>query len=565
MLRVALTLLSSALVAYVGLPYIKPMGYWKSTIIFFCIVFIFVVLEWMKSKGQEDQNMTAVRQAVQGSAATVAMTAKAQDMASAISGVMQEATAAQAPESVAPNTSRPTGSNARPAAKRSAAPHLIKPAADRGTLEHLMFSEIEAINRTLEAHRIDARAYFLPTKNEPTPYIATPSFFAYKLVRKPGQKIDAITKLNLELSAAITDCRNRIGIAGNYLVRISEFPTAIETPRPNPLPLVYGVQHLPPMVASIGRVYDFDGAHDVKINLATDFHALFAGMSGYGKSNAMRVGLTSLIQSNPGDRIKFLLADLKGKDLGIFADLPNVLGYTNTAAGADKMISKAIEMMEMRQGMKTYPYRLVFAIDELAEVSKDMRPQISRLLNLGRDMEINVWGGTQYPTAKEIGENIPQGFTIRLVTRVAESISARFVAGVPGSAAEQIETPGDFLLVRSGRVSRLRTFELSRSENARLIGQVEATAQPEVEQPTATVSTTSANTPNTSNVPAGVAAVFKEYFNDETGDLARGGKAEAKRTLFGEKNVAKSGRKASEQAETIDKHFLAWKKENGKA
>lgn len=554
MLRVALELLSAAGFSYVILPYAKPIGYWQSTIIFFCIIAVLIGFEILKNnRSDEDQNLAAVAQAVQQ---TGGIADQATEMANTLRSVMQEATAAAGPGRVAPNTSRP-------AVKRSAAQHLIKPDAQRGTLEHLMFAEIEAINRTLEAHRIDARAYFLPTKNEPTPYIATPSFFAYKLVRKPGQKIDAITKLNLELSAAITDCRNRIGIAGNYLVRISEFPTAIETPRPNPLPLVYGVQHLPPMVASIGRVYDFDGAHDVKINLATDFHALFAGMSGYGKSNAMRVGLTSLIQNNQG--IKFLLADLKGKDLGIFADLPCVLDYTNTPAGADKMISRAIAMMEERQGMKTYPYRLVFAIDELAEVSKDMRPQISRLLNLGRDMEINVWGGTQYPTAKEIGENIPQGFTIRLVTRVAESISARFVAGVPGSAAEQIETPGDFLLVRSGRVSRLRTFELSRSENARLIGQVEATVQPEVEQPTATVSTTSANTPNTSNVPAGVAAVFKEYFNDETGDLDRGGKAEAKRTLFGEKNVAKSGRKASEQAETIDKHFLAWKKENGKA
>lgn len=554
MLRVALELLSAAGFSYVILPYAKPIGYWQSTIIFFCIIAVLIGIEILKNnRADEDQNLAAVAQAVQQ---TGGIADQATEMANTLKSVMQEATAAAGPGRVAPNTSRPP-------VKRSAAQHLIKPDAQRGTLEHLMFAEIEAINRTLEAHRIDARAYFLPTKNEPTPYIATPSFFAYKLVRKPGQKIDAITKLNLELSAAITDCRNRIGIAGNYLVRISEFPTAIETPRPNPLPLVYGVQHLPPMVASIGRVYDFDGAHDVKINLATDFHALFAGMSGYGKSNAMRVGLTSLIQNNQG--IKFLLADLKGKDLGIFADLPCVLDYTNTPAGADKMISRAIEMMEERQGMKTYPYRLVFAIDELAEVSKDMRPQISRLLNLGRDMEINVWGGTQYPTAKEIGENIPQGFTIRLVTRVAESISARFVAGVPGSAAEQIETPGDFLLVRSGRVSRLRTFELSRSENARLIGQVEATVQPEAEQPTVTVSTTSANTPNTSNVPAGVAAVFKEYFNDETGDLARGGKAEAKRTLFGEKNVAKSGRKASEQAETIDKHFIAWKKEHGKA
>ena len=233
------------------------------------------------------------------------------------------------------------------------------------------------------------------------------------------------------------------------------------------------------------------------------------------------------------------------KDLASYLQLRHSLGFKLRDAGLQ--LPRFVAFMEERQRMKSYPYRIVFVIDELAEVPKEMRAQLARLLNLGRDMEINVWGGTQKPTGKEIGENIPQGFTVRLVTRVAEATSARFVAGVPGSGAEQIDTPGDFLIIRSGRIERLRMFELSRENNAMMIDQI-AVSEPE-DAPGKDIST----------VPAQVAEVFRKYYNPETGDLDRGGRAEAKRALFGAKNVAEKGRRATEQAAAVNEHFQRWK------
>lgn len=540
MMQIAIVLMTTATIAYWILPMIKPLHYWQSTGIFFCLVVAYLA-------ATRDRQLVIKRPA--------APTTDQKPAANAVDPVTQIAQMMEAmnqvvPGFVAPNASENTTvqeGEVKPEVSRREPPAcFVKPKTTPGTIEHFMNEEIEAINVTLAAHNIDGRVFFSPAKGNEKPHMAAPSFFGYRIILQPGQKIDAVTKLNLELSAAITNARNRMGYQGSTLIRIAEFPTVIETPRPNPLPLLFRNVNVKPMEALIGRIYNFDGERDVTINLLRDHHTLFAGMSGYGKSNAMRVGLTSLVMNNAFDSIKFLLADLKGKDLGVFADLPNVIGYTNTPDGADKVIMQAIALMEERQRMRDYPYRLVFAIDELAEVSKEMRAQLSRLLNLGRDMAINLWGGTQYPTAKEIGENIPQAFTLRLVTRVADATSARFVAGVPGSGAEQIDTPGDFLLVRSGRIERLRTFELSRSDNARFIDQLDYAEE-------------GAPMEDNTNVPAQVAAVFKAYDDPNTDDLRRGGRAAAKRALFGAKNVATEGRKASEQAAAVNQYFQRWK------
>jgi hypothetical protein len=538
MMQIAIVLMITATISYYILPMIKPLHYWQSTGIFFCLVVAYIA---------------ATRERRVYRPLPPAQPTGQRPAPSAVDPVTQLTQMMEAMNQVAPAFVPPTAPAKAPAntstQEREVKPEvfLIKPEATRGTNEYLMYAEIEAINATFAAHGIGARIHYLPTEDVPTPFIETPSFFGYRLVRRINQKIDPIVKLNLELSATVTNVRNKLGYKGSTLVRIAEFPTAIEVRRPDPLPLIYRNVEVAPMTALVGRVYGFDGESDVLIDLRRDHHVLFAGMSGYGKSNAMRVGLTSLVTNNGFAEIKFLLADLKGKDLGLFANLPNVIDYTNTPEGAYKMIKQAITFMEERQSMRVYPYRIVFAIDELAEVPKEMRPQLARLLNLGRDMAINVWGGTQYPTGKEIGENIPQAFTVRLVTRVAEATSARFVAGVPGSGAEQIDTPGDFLIVRSGRVERLRMFELSRENNAMMIDQM-ALPEPE-DEPTG----------DTSNVPTQVAEVFRKYYNPETGDLDRGGRAAAKRALFGAKNVAEKGRRATEQAAAVNEHFQRWK------
>lgn len=543
MMRVGVVLMVTAAISYVILPAVKPINTWQSFGIHLCLIVAYIA-STIQRQAVADPLLDGVRTAVNNRPTpTVDPTQQVAQMVE----VLTSATPGFVPAKAAVNTS-PQEREVKPEVSKTGPPaYLVKPKAAPGTLDHFMFQEIEAINATLAAHKIDGRVFYVPTKNNQTPHMAAPSFFGYRVVRKPGQKIDAIAKINLELSAAITDVRNRMGYRGSTMVRIADFPTAIETPRPEPLPLLFRNVAVDPMQALIGRVYNFDGAQDVTINLVVDHHTLFAGMSGYGKSNVMRVGLTSLILNNDFGDVKFLLADLKGKDLAVFADLPNVIAYANTPEGADSLISQAVEIMEERQAMATYPYRLVFAIDELAEVREEMRGQLARLLKLGRDMEINVWGGTQRPTAKEIGDGVNQGFTLRFVSRVTDASSARFVAAMPGTGAEQIDTPGDFLMIRSSRVDRLRTFELSREENARIIGAIDY-QEPESELGN-----------DTSAIPPKLVEVFKAYYDEATGDLARGGKAEAKRALFGKANVAAKGRKASDQASVINEHFQRWK------
>lgn len=59
-------------------------------------------------------------------------------------------------------------------------------------------------------------------------------------------------------------------------------------------------------------------------------------------------------------------------------------------------------------------------------------------------------------------------------------------------------------------------------------------------------------------VPESVANVFLEFYDPEYNNLARGGRAEAKRVLFGY-DFANAGRDATEQARIVEHFFNMWR------
>ena len=353
-----------------------------------------------------------------------------------------------------------------------------------GTIEHLIHTEIDLINYMLRHHSIEAKALHRPTRRIRKPILNVQcSFIAYRLEVKPGQSLDKIEKVLRELSNALTDNRQRYpGNKEPTVARLRDFPPALEVPHPDPIDLTWKQADFSvgDDKALVGRSYDFSGANNVVIDLTKDFHTIVAGMSGFGKSVVMRMALTTLVLNNkPGD-LQLIIIDLKNDDLAIFRNLPHCVGFAMREEDAVGLIEDAYADAQRRIASGLKPYRLVVAIDELAEINdKTTQETLARLMKLGRSLWINVIAGTQYPSAEEIGTQVSKSFTIRFVSKVADATSAHFITKMNKSGAERISTPGDFLMVRN-ELTRIKTYWLPKEENIELLRDVFGSHQTDI-------------------------------------------------------------------------------------
>lgn len=368
-----------------------------------------------------------------------------------------------------------------PSPVSAAGPQRKRPTATAGSLRELMYAEIALINDMFKAHKIIARVNYAPSRTIPIPWmVAETSFIAYRVEIQPGQKLTKVDGVTDELSEALTDLR-RTKIKGyeeKCIVRLRSFPLSLEVPHPDPKALTW--QHarldsLAPNTMLLGRIYDFGKAKDCKINLAETYHVLIAGMSGWGKSTLMRLALTSLVMNNRPDKLKIMLIDLKNADLWLFAKLPHSMGYVSDEAGAGALLATLEKELEQRKAARYSPYRIVVAIDELARIKDEtIRAKLVLLMHQGREFDVNVIGGTQEPSAKEIGSEVNNAFQARIITRVASQDAAYFITKVAGSGAEQLIQKGAFLVITAGgEIERMKGFDLSREDNRGLIAQVQ--------------------------------------------------------------------------------------------
>ncbi len=325
-------------------------------------------------------------------------------------------------------------------------------------IEALMTAEIETINRLLKAYGVQAITHRRLT------LCAQSSFIAYGLRLAPGEAIAKIERLHRELADALSHTRERQGYPGRVIVRIRDYPLAIETPHPAPIPLDWRSTplHGKPFHALVGKSYSPQGARNEYVDLYQHYHTLVAAMSGGGKSTLMRMGLISLAyNTHPADLV-FVLVDLKNDDLTPFQRLPHVGGYAGSIEAAAVLVDQVHQLKEARIAGGAKTPRVLLVIDELAELGerRDVLTLLGRILSTGRTLAINVWAGTQYPTAAAIGGIVARSFTVRLVGRVDGAQAANIATQRPGSGAHLLAHPGDFLRIDGPELLRLKAYNL---------------------------------------------------------------------------------------------------------
>jgi DNA segregation ATPase FtsK/SpoIIIE-like protein len=172
-------------------------------------------------------------------------------------------------------------------------------------IDQLIAAEIKLINQMLVAHAIQARTLAKLTM------CVKSSFIAYGLEVARGESVSKIERIQRELSNELTRQRVRLiaGYSGKTVVRLRDYPLAIEVPHPTPVPLAW--QAAPLRVgrfhALIGRSYSYNGAREEWLDLERHYHTLVAAMSGGGKSTLMRMALISLALNTDPELLQIML------------------------------------------------------------------------------------------------------------------------------------------------------------------------------------------------------------------------------------------------------------------
>lgn len=327
------------------------------------------------------------------------------------------------------------------------------------SLKRQMLKEINLINRCLADHKVDAGTAPAWT------LVAASSFIAYGIRLGRGERIANVEKTLPELAELISAERHRA-----TPIRLRTMPLALEVPHPAPRPLSWQTADIDtePHSMLLGRSYTYQGPREELLRFDEQPHALIAGMTGAGKSVLLSMMLLTLLRNTSPDELRVVLVDLKNEDLVPFARLPHVVTFAGERKAARAAINFVHTVKDERIASRQRPFRLVLAVDELAELANvdGSLDQMGSILSVGRTLGVNVLAATQHPLAKVVGGIAKANFPVRLAGMVIDANAANVATGRPGTGAEMLPGRGAFLRIQSADVVRLQSYFIDEGDIA---------------------------------------------------------------------------------------------------
>ena len=326
----------------------------------------------------------------------------------------------------------------------------------------------------------------------------------YEVAPGPGVKVGRIAALADDLALAMRAPSLRIvaPIPGKAAVGIEV---------PNPLPrmvhireLLESPQYPGNRVLPVALGKDLEG-EPVVADLAKMPHLLIAGVTGSGKSVCINTIITSLIYTQPPERLKFLMIDPKMVELSMYAVLPHLglpvvtghqkaakvlkwaalemerrykllhANHTRNVADFNRKVEEGRPLKGPRETLATQagvqrelpldgeytegvlPY-VVLIVDELADliltVQGEIETPLAMLAQKARAIGIHLVLATQRPSVNVITGLIKANFPCRIAFRVSAKVDSRTILDQNG--AETLLGNGDMLFLPPGKSELLR-------------------------------------------------------------------------------------------------------------
>jgi len=204
-------------------------------------------------------------------------------------------------------------------------------------------------------------------------------------------------------------------------------------------------------------VLEFD---DVDIS-----HLLITGRRDAGKTSLLVTLATSISLLSRQSQAQFVIIDAEADEgpqgytsLEPLSYLPHMLSpVLYGAEAAVETLSLLVEEMEYRQQQDVDEPTVFVLIDNVVEMLKqggeNASIPLSRIAQSGRQSGLRLVLTTQEPESETLHELLRANLPLRLVGMARDERSAAAAAGAPGTGADFLTMPGEFVAVIDGEVT----------------------------------------------------------------------------------------------------------------
>ena len=182
---------------------------------------------------------------------------------------------------------------------------------------------------------------------------------------------------------------------------------------------------------------------------------LFAGKTGAGKTEALKLIVWELADQNIPEDLQFVIYDPKGK-FKLLERLPHLaMPILRTPQGGLLAGQWLVDQLHARMaGQQPNQPRYVFIIDEVIDLIQHNEELaafvLGDLARLGREFAIHTIYATQRPDRKHLDKLTAANIGLRIVGRVPDPVEASVACGRGGTGVHLLQGAGDMLMLPSG-------------------------------------------------------------------------------------------------------------------
>lgn len=298
-------------------------------------------------------------------------------------------------------------------------------------------------------------------------YRETPTSVFFPVDVLPGGRIGSLVSSigDLEL-----ETNKRLGRTDLRLLVQTSAPPVVEVLRPSPEPVYLTekeLKRLPSGTTLVGQRFLVNETITLGIDLSNPdtAHVLVIGMTGSGKSNAMKTILTGLMYSTSPRDLRIYACDMKNRGLLFLKGSPHLEGdiVTKPEDVRDKIKTVYDILIERKDSEQSHP-TIVLAIDELGEFNLQglqdlMQKELVTIGRQGRELRVHLIVSVHKPDSATVGTDLLQQFGLRIAGRLRNARESTDVLGSSGLGAERLPGLGAMLFAKAGSdVKRFQTF-----------------------------------------------------------------------------------------------------------